>query len=194
MMITVLKNVKALIFDCDGTLVDSIPLHFEAWEETFTAHGRSYPHKFIERHNGLSAVEIIRHYNQVHHDNLNIKRFVEEKERRLKEKLPFVKPIIPVSKLVNRYKGILPMVICSGSYLENVKMAISAIGFDDFFDFIITADDGLRPKPFPDMFLEAARRLDVKPEECQVFEDCDLGIVTANNAGMVATDIRLFVN
>jgi HAD superfamily hydrolase (TIGR01509 family) len=193
-MIAVLKNIKALIFDCDGTLVDSIPLHIEAWKETFAAHGRSFPHKFIEKHNGMSAIEIIRHYNQVHNDDLNVMRFAEEKESRLKEKLPLVKPIIPVADVVNRYKGILPMVICSGSYLENVKIAISVIGFENFFDFIITADDGLRLKPFPDMFLEAARRLDVKPEECQVFEDCDLGIVTANNAGMVATDIRLFVN
>ena len=193
-MIAVLKNIKALIFDCDGTLVDSIPLHIEAWKETFAAHGRSFPHKFIEKHNGMSAIEIIRHYNQVHNDDLNVMRFAEEKESRLKEKLPLVKPIIPVADVVNRYKGILPMVICSGSYLENVKIAISVIGFENFFDFIITADDGLRLKPFPDMFLEAARRLDVKPEECQVFEDCDLGIATANNAGMVATDIRLFVN
>ena len=138
-MIAVLKNIKALIFDCDGTLVDSIPLHIEAWKETFAAHGRSFPHKFIEKHNGMSAIEIIRHYNQVHNDDLNVMRFAEEKESRLKEKLPLVKPIIPVADVVNRYKGILPMVICSGSYLENVKIAISVIGFENFFDFIITA-------------------------------------------------------
>jgi HAD superfamily hydrolase (TIGR01509 family) len=123
-----------------------------------------------------------------------VKQFTAEKETRLKVKLPYVKPVIPVAEVVNRYKGILPMAVCSGSHREGVKMAIRVIGFENIFEFIITADDGLRPKPSPDMFLEAARRFDVDPGECQVFEDCDLGIVTVKNAGMVATDIRQYID
>jgi len=189
-MIKVFENIKALIFDCDGTLVDSIPLHFEAWEKTFITHRRSYPHEFLVEKNGLTAVEIIEEYNKVFNDNLNIKQFAEEKAMRVKEKLPGVKPIIAVADVISRYKEILPLAVCSGSPREDVMIAIRAIGFENIFEFIITADDGLRPKPFPDMFLEAARRLDVEPGECQVFEDCDLGIEAVKNASMVATDIR----
>jgi HAD superfamily hydrolase (TIGR01509 family) len=191
-MINVSENIKALIFDCDGTLVDSIPLHFEAWKETFLAHKRSYPYEFIAGYNGLTAVEIIQLYNKAYHDNLNVKNFATEKEKRVKEKLLNVKPIIPVAEVVNRYKGVLPLVVCSGSDLEVVRIAIRVIGFENIFEFIISSDDGLRPKPSPDMFLEAARRLDVEPAKCQVFEDCDLGIIAVNKAGMVATDIRQY--
>jgi len=191
-MIKVLENIKALIFDCDGTLVDSMPLHFEAWEETFIAYRRSYPHEFIDRHKGMTVVEVIRQYNKVYNDDLDAKQFAAEKETRAKEKLLHVKPIIPVAEVVTRHKGILPMVVCSGSLLEGVKISIRAIGFENIFEFIITADDGLRPKPSPDMFLEAARRLDVEPGECQVFEDGDLGIEAAIKAGMIVTDIRQY--
>jgi len=193
-MFKISDNIKALIFDCDGTLVDSIPLHFEAWEETFIAHRRSYPHEFIDGHDGMSVVEIIRQYNKVYHDDLDPKQFAVEKEMRVKEKLIHVKPIIPVTDVVNKYKGILPMAVCSGSRREGVHISIRVIGFENIFKFIITADDDLRPKPSPDMFLEAARRLDVEPGECQVFEDSDLGIEAAINAGMVATDIRQYID
>jgi HAD superfamily hydrolase (TIGR01509 family) len=191
-MINVLEHIKALIFDCDGTLVDSIPLHFEAWEETFIAQRRSYPHEFIEEHEGMPVIEIIRQYNKVYNDDLDPKQFAVEKEMRVKEKLLHVKPIIPVAQVVTRYKGILPMAVCSGSHRECVKISIHGIGFENIFKFIITADDDLRPKPSPDMFLEAARRLEVEPGECQVFEDSDLGIEAATNAGMVVTDIRQY--
>lgn len=191
-MINVLENIKALIFDCDGTLVDSIPLHFEAWEETFLGHKRSYPYEFINEHEGMPVIEIIRQYNKVYDDDLDPKQFAVEKEARVKEKLLHVKPIIPVAEVVTSYKRTLPMAICSGSPRESVKICIRVIGFENIFKFIITADDDLRPKPSPDMFLEAARRLDVEPGECQVFEDSDLGIEAAINAGMVATDIRQY--
>ena len=119
-MIKVLENIKALIFDCDGTLVDSMPLHFEAWEETFITYRRSYPHEYIDSLKGMTVIEVIRQYNKVYNDNLDAKQFAVEKETRAKEKLLHVKPIIPVAEVVTRYKGILPMVVCSGSLLEGL--------------------------------------------------------------------------
>jgi len=192
-MIKVLENIKALIFDCDGTLVDSMPLHFEAWEETFSAYRRSYPHDFIDGHKGMTVVEVIRQYNKVYNDDIDAEQFAAEKEKRVKEKLLHVKPIIPVAEVINMYKGILPMAVCSGSPLEGVNISIKAIGFENIFEFIITADDNLRSKPAPDMFLEASRRLNISPPSCQVFEDGDLGIQAAKNAGMLVTDIRTYI-
>jgi HAD superfamily hydrolase (TIGR01509 family) len=95
--------------------------------------------------------------------------------------------------VANKYNGILPMAICSGSMRESVNISIQAIGLAGVFKVILTSDDQFKPKPAPDMFLEAAKRLNINPRYCQVFEDGDLGIQAAKNAGMVATDIRKYI-
>ena len=137
--------------------------------------------------------EVVEQYNNVFNDNINIKEFVIERERRVKVRLLNVMAIAPVVNVVNKYKGILPMAVCSGSIRVSVDISIQAIGLAGVFKVILTSDDQLKPKPAPDMFLEAARRLDVEPGKCQVFEDGDLGIKAAIKAGMIATDIRKYI-
>ncbi len=192
-MITIEKNIKALIFDCDGTLVDSMPLHFEAWRETFESHGREYPHDFIDSHKGLPVDEVLRQYNVHSGDSLDVEKFIKEREERALERLHKVKAVDVVYDVVQRYRGILPMAVCSGSGRKSVMISLRAIGAADVFDEIITADDNFAPKPVPDMFLEAARRLKVNPQDCQVFEDGDAGLKAALSAGMTATDIRKYL-
>ncbi len=192
-MIKIYDYIKALIFDCDGTLVDSMPLHFKAWQETYEALGRKYPHEFVDERKGMPIHEVVKQYNTAHNDNINVQEFVKDRERRVKIRLVSVEPIAPVIDVVKKYKGILPMAVCSGSVRESVDISIKAIGLEAFFKVVLTSDDQLKPKPAPDMFLEAARRLDVEPAECQVFEDGDLGIEAAINAGMIATDIRKYI-
>ena len=191
-MIKIDKNIRALIFDCDGTLVDSMPMHFESWRETFEAHGKEYPHTFVDKRKGMTINKVIEGYNLEFNDTINPEKFVTEFESRAIIKLQNVKPIDIVVEIVYQYKDILPMAVCSGSNKESVETSLKAIGVDTYFKEIITADDKLKAKPAPDMFLEAAKRLNVKAEFCQVFEDSDLGIKAAQNAGMVATDIRNF--
>jgi beta-phosphoglucomutase-like phosphatase (HAD superfamily) len=192
-MIKITDDIKALIFDCDGTLVDSMPLHFKAWQETYEALGREYPHDFVDERKGMPIHEVVNQYNAVYNDNIDVQEFVNERERRVKVRLPNVKAIAPVVDVANKYNGILPMAICSGSMRESVNISIQAIGLAGVFKVILTSDDQFKPKPAPDMFLEAAKRLNINPRYCQVFEDGDLGIQAAKNAGMVATDIRKYI-
>ncbi len=192
-MIKIADNIKALIFDCDGTLVDSMPLHFKAWQETYEALGRVYPHDFVDERKGMPIHEVVNQYNTTYNDNIDVQEFVKERERRVKVRLLNVKAIAPVVEVVNKYKEILPMAVCSGSIRESVNISIKSIGLEGVFKVILTSDDQFKPKPAPDMFLEASRRLNIDPRYCQVFEDGDLGIQAAENAGMVATDIRKYI-
>jgi len=192
-MIEVKNNIKALIFDCDGTLVDSMPIHFKAWRETFAIFGREYPHVFVDERKGMPITEVIREYNAHYKDELNPEAFARIKEEKAIERLHFVKGIQPVVDIVHRYYEGLPMAVCSGSIKEGVDASLKAIGLDKHFKVVLTANDNLKPKPAPDIFLTAARLMEVEPGFCQVFEDSDLGLQAALNAGMVATDIRKFI-
>jgi beta-phosphoglucomutase-like phosphatase (HAD superfamily) len=92
--------------------------------------------------------------------------------------------------VVLKYHDILPMAIASGGVRENVDLELDALNIKKYFQAVVTADDDIRPKPAPDIFLEAARRIGVAPEYCQVFEDGDLGLEAARIAGMLPTDVR----
>ena len=186
-------GVKALIFDCDGTLVDTMPLHWEAWHAAFAAAGAACPQTLLDELAGMPAPDIIAIFNERYGHNLDITAVAEDKERRTAEKLKTVGPIQPVVDLVYRYHGKLPLAVASGGRLAGVETSLRAIGLLDYFDAIITASDPVQPKPAPDIFLAAAARLGVAAEACEVFEDGDMGLIGAKKAGMVATDIRPYL-
>lgn len=188
--LAVAEGVRGLIFDCDGTLVDSLPLHYAAWEETFAALGLTCPMDFLLRHNGKPTRRIVALYNAEFGHALDVERFTEDKERRTYARLDQTPPLEPVATLARRYYHRLPMAVVSGSNRPNVERALRAAGLRELFSVVLTADDGLPPKPAPDLFLEAARRIGVTPGDCQVFEDADAGLEAARCAGMVATDVR----
>lgn len=184
-------RIRGLIFDCDGTLVDTLPLHYAAWGETFAVLGLSCPLEFLLRHNGKPTELIVTLYNAEFGHTVDVARFTEEKERRTFARLDQAQPLEPVANLARRYHGHLPMAVVSGSNRANVERALQAAGLHWLFPVMLTADDGLPPKPAPDLFLEAARRIGVEPRDCQVFEDADSGLEAARSAGMLATDVRL---
>ncbi|MCZ7670509.1 MAG: HAD-IA family hydrolase [Chloroflexi bacterium] len=117
-----------------------------------------------------------------------------DKERRAAEKLKTVGPITAVVELVYRYHGKLPLAVASSGRRQDVETSLRAIGLLSYFDAILTADDAIQPKPAPDIFLAAAARLGVAPEACEVFEDADMGLMGAREAGMVATDVRPYLS
>ncbi len=193
-MISVSPEVCGLIFDCDGTLADTMPIHIEAWCDTFADYGISpCPKDFINQCKGRPVEVIVDTFNRQFNHRLDTVKFAAEKNRKAHRNLARARAIEPVAEVVRRFKGRLPMAVASGGIRKNVDLIIQAIGFKDHFETIITSDDDVKPKPSADIFLEAARRMQVEPTACQVFEDGDAGLEAARKAGMVATDVRLLI-
>ncbi len=191
--IEVEKNIRALIFDCDGTLADTMPTHMKAWIKSLKEFGGTFSFEFFDSLKGMDDEEIIHEYNKKFHESLNPKEVVDRKHDYFLQDLHLVQPVKPVVDVFNRYQGKLPMAVVSGGRRNLVLRTLETIHLRQYFDVILTADDPVRPKPAPDIFLEAARRLGVAPQYCQVFEDGDVGLKAAREACMVATDIRLFL-
>jgi len=192
-MIPVYEDIKGLIFDCDGTLADTMTIHTHAWQETMKRFGHDCPVDFLQPLRGMPAEEIVIRFNLEFGTDFDVKAVSDEKNKMSYEKLKAVKPIMPVAKIALDYRGKLPMSVVSGGTRKNVIRTLEAIGMADFFEAVITADDGLKPKPDPRMFIEAAKKMDVAPELCQVFEDGDPGLEAARAAGMPLVDVRPYV-
>ncbi len=187
------KNTKGLIFDCDGTLADTMGFHMEAWHEAFSKFGKNCPEAFLEPLKGMKEKHIIELFNEKFEDNVDCRTFLIEKHNRFRSKLKEVKPIEPVVEIVKTFYEKLPMAVVSGGTRINVLLTLETIGLDGVFDVILTADDHVKPKPAPDILLEAAWQLKLAPGDCQVFEDGEIGLKAARAAGMIATDIRPYL-
>jgi HAD superfamily hydrolase (TIGR01509 family) len=192
-MLVVHPKAQALIFDCDGTLADTLDIHWEAWHETFAAAGVTCSQEFLESTTGSPTTRIVADFNKRFGHTLDVEQFSIEKELRVHENLSRVRPIRPVVELVHQYMGRLPMAVASGGSQASVMAILFTLGLQDHFSTIITADDPVEPKPSPDIFLEAARRLSAEPKHCQVFEDGDFDIEAAHKAGMIVTDVRPYI-
>ena len=191
--LTISADAKGLIFDCDGTLADTMPLHWQSWHEEMAKYGLTCSQDFLEAHKGAPVADIVRVYNETFGTELDPVKFAKDKELRSYQKLPEVKPIQPVVDLVYQGRGNYPMAVVSGGNRRNVELTLRVLGIREDFITVITADDGFAAKPEPDMFLEAAKRIGIAPEFCQVFEDGDFGIEAAKRAGMIATDVRPYL-
>ncbi|MBD3386570.1 HAD-IA family hydrolase [candidate division KSB1 bacterium] len=188
----ILPNIKALIFDCDGTLADSEPLHSQAWRENFAEYGLECIDQFFEDHAGIPSETIVHKYNKLYGQNLDPQKFAQEVDSRAFEKLLHVQPVEPVVRIVQDYYRRLPMGVASSGNPQNVLRTLKVLGLDEMLPVVVTIQDVERPKPWPDIFLRAAELLEVDPGECQVFEDADAGIEAAKAAGMNVVDIRPF--
>lgn len=182
--------IKGLIFDCDGTLVDSMPLHMEAWKHAIAYKGGAWDLEFFVSQKGMPEEDIVHLYNSRFGTAFNPSGTVEIKHRFFRARSRQFKPIPHVVRVVMEQQGLRPMAVASGGVRANVELELDALHIKSFFRVILTADDDIKPKPAPDIFLEAARRLGIEPEHCQVFEDGDLGLEAARIAGMLATDVR----
>lgn len=190
-MIEIPPGTEGLLFDCDGTLADTMPLHYRAWHETLMCYGVDCPREFIDRHAGVPTRLIVEHVNRDFAVTLDPVRIADEKEARFSQRLHESLPVEEVVATAKAYAGRLPMGVVSGGTRDLVVPTLQAVGVLDLFEVIVTADDPVRPKPAPDVFLEGARRLGVEPTRCHVFEDGEPGIIAARAAGMTVTDVRL---
>lgn len=179
-----------LIFDCDGTLADTMPLHFVAWNSTLARLGIEFDEDRFYAMAGQPTVSIVRQLLDQQDKTGDPVQIAAEKEDRFLELLPQVQPVEPVVEIARQFRPHKPMGVGSGSGREVVLEILNHIGLADFFDAVVGAEDTARHKPEPDVFLEVARRINVQPDQCQVFEDADLGVEAAQRAGMACFDVR----
>ncbi len=192
-MLTFPADTEALLFDCDGTLVDSMPIHISAWQATLADYGVDLPKAFIDDRAGMPTNTIVEHINVEFGVTLDPPTITGEKEARYLTRLDEVLPIQPVLDTARSHHAKLAMAVVSGSVRSVVLAALETVDAMSLFPVIVTADDPVAAKPSPDVFLEAARQLGVRPERCHVFEDGDYGITAAQAAGMTWTDVRELV-
>ena len=190
MNIEINGNTRALIFDVDGTLADSMPVHLESWKEVGSRYGFHYSQGDLERYAGMSGQEIVEIINEKHGLSLDLDQIAQEKEAAFLKNLDQVKPIEPVVKVLEDYHGRLPIAAGTGGYRRVATKILQNIGVWDRIDVLVASDDVVRHKPHPDTFLKCAESLGVAAEDCLVFEDADLGFRAARAAGMRVVDVR----
>ncbi|KAJ4462483.1 putative HAD family phosphatase [Paratrimastix pyriformis] len=178
----------AIIFDCDGTLVDSMPIHFKAFSKAFRAHGLIEPlneHLFYTL-GGVPTRRVAQILADHHHIAIDPEAIFHEKEQNYLEILPEVTEIVPVADFARRVSKTHHVAVASGGPRDVVQRTLQYAGLDRVFSTVISADDVPqgRGKPAPDMFLLAAKRLGAEPGRCLVFEDAQAGIEAARAAGM----------
>lgn len=183
-------RIKGLIFDCDGTLVDTMPLHFLAWERTLEKHGLKLSEKRFYQFSGMPTQRIVEILSKEQGIQVSAEQIAHEKEQVYVASIPGVQRIKQVVDIALREKGRRKLAVASGGWKSVVRQSLQAIQMDQLFDAIVGADDVIHGKPAPDMFLKAAEMMGVKPEECVVYEDGELGIEGAKAAGMAWVDVR----
>jgi HAD superfamily hydrolase (TIGR01509 family) len=178
------KRYAGYIFDCDGTLAHSMPVHYRAWADTVEKHGGRFPEDLFYRLGGFPSARIVEILNDKFGTTLEPELVATEKELLYVERIATTRPIMEVADFAREVASHAKVSVASGGILPVVIQTLEAIGFKDFFPVIVTSEQVKRGKPFPDMFLEAAHRMQVTPSDCLVLEDSQAGFEAATAAGM----------
>jgi beta-phosphoglucomutase-like phosphatase (HAD superfamily) len=181
---------KALIFDCDGTLADTMPLHWRAWQVVTRRYGLNFPEERFYALGGVPSRDILRMLSQEQGKKLDPLAASREKEAAYIPFLPQVQEVEVVVDIARAHYGVIPMAVASGGIREHINEVLTHLGIRHLFQEVVTSEDVKRQKPAPDIFLEAARRLGVEPRFCRAYEDTDLGLDAIRAAGMEAVDVR----
>jgi HAD superfamily hydrolase (TIGR01509 family) len=182
-------SFRAYLFDCDGTIADSMPLHYIAWKSALAEWGCAFDEKLFYSWGGKPVDEIISTLNRMNGLNMPVEAVGQRKENLYFDLLPQLKAIPEVVEHIDAQHGRIPFAVVSGGRRSSVVRSLTTLNLLDKFDTIVGADDYTNSKPAPDAFLLAAARLGVAPQDCLVFEDTDLGIQAATAAGMASVKV-----
>jgi len=187
-------EARAFIFDLDGTLADTMPVHYRAWEVLATRYGLAFTEERFYSLGGVPTSRIAAMLIEEAGLALDPVAVAAEKEQQYVDGLTrgahAIAPIEPVIAIARARRDDGPLAIASGSSRRLVTHTLDALGIAPWFGAVVAAEDTARHKPEPDVFLEAARRLGVAPARCLVYEDTDLGLEAARRAGMAGVDVR----
>ncbi|MGB6193231.1 MAG: HAD family phosphatase [Terracidiphilus sp.] len=180
---------RAYLFDCDGTIVDSMPLHYNAWRSALAEWDCAFDETLFYSWGGRPVREIISALNSQNGLDMPVDAVAARKESLYLAQLPELKAIPAVVEHIDAQYGRIPLAVVSGSRRDSVVGSLSKLKLLDKFQTLVCAEDYKNGKPAPDAFLLAAERLGVSPKECLVFEDTDLGIEAATAAGMASVRV-----
>jgi beta-phosphoglucomutase-like phosphatase (HAD superfamily) len=186
---TLLAKAAALIFDCDGTLIETASLYARAWASGFALSGKNMSVDWYKARAGLSEHVLMDAFEAKHGIKLDRRATVAKMRETFLNELALLREITVVADIARRHHGERRMAVASGGPAAIVEPSLKAARLHGLFDTVVTLDDVGRAKPEPDLFLEAARRLGVPPERCLVFEDSLQGIEAARQAGMHVVDV-----
>ena len=184
------SHIRGLVFDCDGTLADTMPLHWHAWQLVTQRHNLHFPEDRFYATGGIPSRDILKLLAQEQGRSLDHIAVAHEKEEAYLPLLPQVEPVHAVLGIAKANHGKLPMAVASGGTQRIISMVLDHLKIRHLFDAIVTSEMVKNQKPAPDIFIEAARRIGVDPRFCRGYEDTDLGLQAIRAAGMEAVDVR----
>lgn len=182
--------IRGLIFDCDGTLADTMPLHWQAWETIARRHRLRFPKERFYALGGIPTRDILKMLSleqAVPIDHLAVAR---EKEAEYLPLIHQVEPVHAVLAIARDHFGKVPMAIASGGTRSIIETVLERLAIRHLFSAVVTSEAVERQKPAPDIFLAAARAIGVEPRFCRAYEDSELGLEAIRAAGMEAVDVR----
>ena len=182
--------IKGIIFDCDGTLADTMPLHWRAWQVVAARYKLHFPEDRFYSLGGVPSRDILKMLGEEQGVVLDHLLAAREKEA---EYLPLIRQVEPINSVVGvarEHYGRIPMAVASGGTRNIIEQVLVHLGIRQLFNAVVTSEDVVNQKPAPDIFLEAARRIGVPPQFCRAYEDTDLGMQAIRAAGMEAIDVR----
>jgi len=193
MKLEIHPKAKALIFDLDGTLSDSLPVHIASWHVVCGKLNCTFDERILVEMTGMPTISFAERIKMENNLLMDAEEIVIMKQQEFWKNINQIKPHEAVINLMKSAHGKIPMAVGTGASRQSAMLQMKELEIDQFFEIIVTADDVDRHKPEPETFLMCAQMLNVEPQYCQVFEDGELGMLAAQKAGMLLTDVRPFV-
>ncbi|KYG68730.1 phosphatase [Bdellovibrio bacteriovorus] len=188
------RDHKALLFDFDGTVADTMGAHLKAWNIGLASYNLTLSKEQHQAWAGRPTRKIVEMLNEMHKVQIPADVFLKEKEVHYFSAINEIKEIKAVMDVIKHYHRRLPMAIVTGSRRHPVETTLKHLGITQYFEHLICAEDYQNGKPAPDCFLLGAEKLGIDPAECLVFEDAHLGIEAARNAQMDCLKVDEFQN
>ncbi len=186
-------QAEALIFDIDGTVLDTLDVHYQAWRETVAPYGIDMTRELFFSVAGQTSRSIAGELNRRFHTAMDPDVVTMAKDQAYIRHAPRIHPFPAILELVHDAQGKYPVAAATNENFGVSNIVLRTCGLSSLFQVLVTADDVERPKPAPDVFLESARRLGVAPTKCHVFEDSPVGLAAAKAAGMIITDVKPYL-
>lgn len=183
-------HIKGLVFDCDGTLADTMPLHWRAWQVIAAKYKLHFPQDRFYSLGGVPSRDILKMLAKEQGVTLDHIKAAHEKENAYLPLMSEVEPIHAVVEIAQENFGKIPMAVASGGTLPIIEQVLTHLKIRHLFGAVVTSEMVKHQKPAPDIFIEAARLIGVDPKFCRAYEDTDLGMQAIRSAGMDAVDVR----